>query len=243
MSNHDSAAPEADLPLPAPVASGWRAIRRNPSAALLAVQLVSLLVYPFFDRDASSTGRSMVALFGLLALAATTRLVASTPWTFLVSVVIGVPAVVLTVIDALTGWAQPWHFWSDVSHLLFYIYAAIALLVYIFTDDHITVDELFAVAAAFTLAMWAFAHGYSALQHLQPGSFTAAVDPDGPRSWMELLFLSCTTLTSTGLSDVVPIRPVARAAVMVQQLAGVFYIAMAISRVMALTVARQRRVA
>ena len=37
---------------------------------------------------------------------------------------------------------------------------------------------------------------------------------------MELLFLSFTTLTSTGLSDVVPIKPFARALVMIEQLAG-----------------------
>ena len=45
---------------------------------------------------------------------------------------------------------------------------------------------------------------------MAPGNFTAAVDPQGQRTWMELLFLSFTTLTSTGLSDVVPIKQFAR---------------------------------
>ena len=35
--------------------------------------------------------------------------------------------------------------------------------------------------------------------------FVAAIDPMGERTWMELLFLSFTTLSSTGLSDVVPV--------------------------------------
>ena len=46
---------------------------------------------------------------------------------------------------------------------------------------------------------------------------------------MELLFLSFTTLTSTGLSDVIPVRPFARGVVMLEQLAGLAYVAMLVS--------------
>jgi hypothetical protein len=56
---------------------------------------------------------------------------------------------------------------------------------------------------------------------------------------MELLFLSFTTLSSTGLSDVVPVQPFARAVVMIEQLAGVAYIAMIVSRLVGLTVMRR----
>ena len=56
---------------------------------------------------------------------------------------------------------------------------------------------------------------------------------------MELLFLSFTTLSSTGLSDVVPVRPLARALVMLEQLAGVGYVAMLVSRLVGLTVPRR----
>jgi hypothetical protein len=53
---------------------------------------------------------------------------------------------------------------------------------------------------------------------------------------MELLFLSFTTLTSTGLSDVVPVKDVGRALVMIEQLAGLTYVAMLVSRLVGLTV-------
>jgi hypothetical protein len=55
---------------------------------------------------------------------------------------------------------------------------------------------------------------------------------------MELLFLSFTTLSSTGLSDVVPIEPFARSVVMLEQLAGVAYVAMVVSRLVGLLVRR-----
>jgi hypothetical protein len=73
----------------------------------------------------------------------------------------------------------------------------------------------------------------------QPGSFIAAVNPDQPRTWMELLFLSFTNLSSTGLSDVVPITPQSRAVVMIEQLAGLGYVALFVSRLVGLTIAWQ----
>ena len=63
-------------------------------------------------------------------------------------------------------------------------------------DRTITRDELFAVGATFTLLAWAFAHLYTVTQVIWPGSFVAAVDSGSPRTWMELLFLSFTTLSS-----------------------------------------------
>ena len=106
-------------------------------------------------------------------------------------------------------------------------------------DHEITSDELFAVGATFTLVAWAFAYTYMVCQAIQPGSFTAAVHPEADRTWMELLFLSFTTLSSTGLSDVVPIRPFARSLVMIEQLAGVAYVAMVVSRLVGLLVMRR----
>ena len=89
---------------------------------------------------------------------------------------------------------------------------------------------------------WAFAYSYTVCQAIEPGSFTAAVDPSGERSWMELLFLSFTTLSSTGLGDVIPIKPFARSMVMVEQVAGLAYVAMVVSRLVGLLVLRRPEV-
>ena len=105
-------------------------------------------------------------------------------------------------------------------------------------DHEITRDELFAVGATFTLVAWAFAYLFTVIQAVDPGSFIAAEDPTGERTWMELLFLSFTTLSSTGLSDVVPVQPFARGVVMLEQLAGLGYVAMVVSRLVGLTLRR-----
>ena len=62
---------------------------------------------------------------------------------------------------------------------------------------------------------------------------------DQPRTWIELLFLSFTNLSSTGLSDVVPVPPQARSVVMIEQLAGLGYVALFVSRLVGLTIAWQ----
>ena len=58
---------------------------------------------------------------------------------------------------------------------------------------------------------------------------------------MELLFLSFTTLSGVGLGDVLPIRPWARALVMLEEFAGVMYIALVVSRLIGLTIVRSER--
>jgi hypothetical protein len=88
---------------------------------------------------------------------------------------------------------------------------------------------------------WAFAHLYTWCQVVYPDSFVAALHADAPRSWMELLFLSFTTLSSTGLGDVIPVRPFARSLVMLEQVAGVGYLAMVVSRLVTLLASRDSR--
>jgi hypothetical protein len=147
-------------------------------------------------------------------------------------------ASVLSVADALST-NVVLQLMSAACHALFYFWAAGSLMAYMLADRQVTTDELYAVGATFTLVAWAFAYLFVILQIAQPGCFIAAVNPDQPRSWMELLFLSFTNLSSTGLSDVVPITPQARAVVMMEQLAGLAYVALFVSRLVGLTISRQ----
>jgi hypothetical protein len=150
-------------------------------------------------------------------------------------VLFGIPATVLLLIQAINrdDTLLPY---SSALEAALYFYAAYALIRYMLADHEITRDELYAVGATFTLVAWAFAYMFTVWQAIQPDSFTAAVHAGADRTWMELLFLSFTTLSSTGLSDVVPITPFARSLVMIEQVAGVAYIAMVVSRLVGLLV-------
>jgi hypothetical protein len=207
--------------------------RREPSATLLAAQLAGVLLYPFME--SSDAGRALFSVFGIAILGLVVLAVRSSPgWTWL-GLLLGIPATVLLLIQAVSNQDGLLPYSSALEAIL-YFYAAGALIAYMLADHQITRDELFAVGATFTLVAWAFAYSYTVCQAVESGSFTAAIDPSGQRSWMELLFLSFTTLSSTGLSDVVPVKPFARSLVMIEQLAGLAYVAMVVSRLVGLMV-------
>jgi hypothetical protein len=211
--------------------------RRQPSAILFAVQLGALLLYPFMEGN--DVRRSLFSVFGIAVLGLVLLAVRSSPALTSVGIALGVPATVLLVIQAVTT-SDDLLPWSSAFEAALYLYAAYALITYMFEDHDITRDELWAVGATFTLVAWAFAYIFVVCQAIEPQSFTAAIDPRGERSWMELLFLSFTTLTSTGLSDIIPVKAFARSLVMIEQLAGVGYVAMVVSRLVGLLVVRRR---
>jgi hypothetical protein len=211
--------------------------RREPSAILLAVQLAGVLLYPLMGD--SQAGRALFSVFGILVLGLVVLAVRSTPGLTWVGVLLGLPASVLLLAQAISG-SDDLLPYSSALEAVLYLYAAGALLAYMLADHEVTRDELFAVGATFTLVAWAFAYIYIVCQAIEPGSFTAAVDPDAERTWMELLFLSFTTLSSTGLSDVAPIKPFARGLVMLEMVTGLAYVAMVVSRLVGLMIMRRR---
>ena len=207
--------------------------RREPSAILLTAQLGAVLLYPFMET--SDVGRALFSVFGIAILGLVVLAVRSSSASTWFGVMLGIPATVLLLIQAVTGDDALLPYSSALEAIL-YFYAAGALIAYMLADHEITRDELFAVGATFTLVAWAFAYSYTVCQAIEPGSFIAAIDPEQQRSWMELLFLSFTVLTSTGLSDVTPVKPFARSLVMIEQLAGLAYVAMVVSRLVGLMV-------
>ena len=211
--------------------------RRHPSAILLVVQLAGLVLYPFLE----STRGGPIALgaFGIVVLIITTRMVRRTPGLTWISVCIALPAIVMLALQALRddmAWLLPW---SAGLEAVFYFYAAGSLIAYMMKDWHATTDELFAAGATFTLLVWGYTYSFVVLQALQPGSFLAAIDPEQPRSWTELMFLSFALLSSTGIGDVIPVKPPARALASIEMFTGVMYLAAVVSRLIGLTLLRR----
>lgn len=208
---------------------------RYPSASLLLIQLLGIVFYPFLEDRAH--GRAIMGAFGIVVLAAALRMVRRSPLIQWVAFTLAGCILGLTIIDDLHG--EPMVTLSlALLEAAFYFYAAASLIAYMMEDQRATTDELFAVGATFTLLAWAFAYSFDVCQMLIPGSFTAAIDPDEPRSWVELLFLSFSILSGVGIGDILPLSPMARALVMLEQFAGVMYIALVVSRLIALTIRR-----
>jgi hypothetical protein len=216
----------------------------TPCATLLAVQMLGLLLYPALEDQtgrAGGLGRSVLSVFALFVLFLAVLAVRRTPALTWISAVLGLPLIALTIAEGFQPNSSSIELWSSILHAVFYFYTAYGLVRYMFNDDKVTTDELFATGAAFTVLAWGFAYLYNAVQIVWPVSFTAYENPDAPRSWFELLFLSFTTLTSTGLSDVVPIEAHARSAVMVEQVLGLMYVAFIVARLVGLQIRAVKR--
>jgi len=213
-------------------------LRRTPSAGLLLIQLLGILLYPWMET--APRGRALFGAFGLLILGGAMRVVRRSPWLTWLALVLGLMVVALSTIHAIAPHpALPIAIAIVLS--VFYFYATGSLIAYMLQDWVATTDELFAAGATFTLLAWAFAHAYAACEAILPGSFSAPINPAGPRSWMELLFLSVAVLSSVGLSDILPVTGMARALVMLESFAGVMYVALVVSRLIGLTMLGRER--
>lgn len=208
---------------------------RYPSAGLLFIQLLGIVLYPILED--LSRGRAIMGAFGIVVLVAALRMVHRSPLIHWIALTLAGCILALTIISEIRGDAVLSLSLAALESA-FYFYAAASLIAYMMEDQRATTDELFAVGATFTLLAWAFAYSFVVCQLLVPGSFTAAIEPDAPRSWFELLFLSFTVLSGVGIGDILPLTPMARALVMLEEFAGVMYIALVVSRLIGLTIRR-----
>lgn len=215
--------------------SHWQRIKDHPSAVLLACQLLAVVLYPFFGD--TGPGRAGLGVFSILFLSLAIWAVRRTPALNYVAVALGLPVVVLTVVEAFAPHNDVVVVTSAVLHAAFYFYVTYGLLRYLFHDLVVTVDEIFAIGATFTVLAWGFAYLIVATQVIWAGSFAPW---DGGTPFFDALFTSFTTLTSVGLSDILPATGQARAIIMLEELAGVMYLALVVSRLVGLTFNRHR---
>jgi hypothetical protein len=212
--------------------SRWPGVLHHPSALLLMAQLLAVLVYPFLDT--SRVGSAVLGVISMIAVGLALWVVRSTPALTFIAVALGVPALGMTMLEAV----MPGETWVVLTgallHAPFYFYVFYGTIRYVFHDDRVTTDELYAIGAAFTVLAWGFAFLFVIVEIVWPQS----IEPlsGGSGRFFDLLFFSFTNLTSVGLSDILPTGSHARSVVMVEQVGGVLYVAMIISRLVAMTV-------
>jgi hypothetical protein len=211
--------------------------REHPSAVLLFAQLVVVLAYPFLDGNVA--GRAVVGVVQMAVVLIAVWAVRRTPALSWVALTLGGPAMVFTILEAIDPEVDWIVLCSAAFHVPFYFFVSYAMVRYLFHDEKVTRDELYATGAAFTVVAWAFAYIYAATQVAWPGSFEGTEGTE--QSWFELLYLSFTTLTSLGLSDIVPVLDHARSLVMVEMVVGVFYVALVVARLVGLGASRRVR--
>lgn len=210
---------------PLPVQNWWRL----PSASLLAVLLLSLVIYPYADQ--SRALRVLAQVLDVTVVLFVVRLIRSQVVWLRSGWVIAIPTVFL----------QLWHLALPgsgvelallVSQVVFHGYAAVALLVYVLFDDTITLDELFATAGIYVLLALFWASAYAIVILYDPNAIyiNPSNNLDGRVGFADLVYYSISTITSTGYGEITPVSPAARALAMLQQVTGVLFVAILIAR-------------
>jgi hypothetical protein len=181
----------------------WNTITsHHPSAFLLAAQLLSLALYVAFEGLPSE--QFLLGAFGMLILLLVVWVVIQSPAINWIAWIIAGLVILLSLLSWLL--VNPaLLIWAMLLEAALYFYGAGGLITYMMGDDRVTIDELFAIGATFTLIAWGFAYLYLVCQAWSPGSFAGGTHPKEPLNFIELLFLSFANLSATGLSDIVPI--------------------------------------
>ena len=209
----------------------WKAFRLLPSAWLLLLQFVILLLSLLTNNSVSY--RALTWALGGLVLLIIAKVIRQTPVFTIMGLSFVGGALIFSAL-ILFGIHDPYviaisHFFEASAYFI----AAFGLLRYMFADRYLTKDELFAAGAVFTLIAWGFAFLYNICQILIPNSFLNPNAP-GQQSWLDLLFLSFSLQSATGLSDLIPLSPASRVIAMLQMFCGVMYLALIVSRLIAL---------
>ena len=214
----------------------WKGFRLLPSAWLLIVQFF-ILILSSISNDSHISYRAISWVLGALALLLIAKVIRQSP-AFTALVLFFVSGALLFSILILLGYREPAiQITAHIFESLAYFYAAYGLLRYMFADRYLTKDEMFAAGAVFTLLAWGFAFLYNICQLIDPNSF---IKPEhvGIKSWLDILFLSFSLQSATGLSDIVPSGAAARVIAIIQMFGGVMYLAVIVTRLVALQYTR-----
>ncbi|MGE5714825.1 MAG: potassium channel family protein [Betaproteobacteria bacterium] len=117
-----------------------------------------------------------------------------------------------------------------IIFLLFMVFAIAQLFAYLMRHGPVTGDKLHAALAVYVLGAFLWAGLYTLLNHINPASFMVNTARGGLLDFYDMLYFSFTTLSSAGYGDLTPATRRAESLVILEQIAGVFYVAVLIAR-------------
>ena len=129
---------------------------------------------------------------------------------------------------------------------LFCLYTALVILRHVLSFGPLYADRVHAALSVYILLALSWAGAYAFIEVVAPGSFSfpgtssGVPAPAGAYLMAHLVHFSIATLTSTGYGDVTAIGPFARSFAQLEQLVGVFYITVLISRLVGLYASQDR---
>jgi hypothetical protein len=194
---------------------------------LFCALLLLLMLAPLLED--TTGGRIVLNATSLLVLVSGAAAIGRGPLPLAVGLGLGVPAAALQ--------AAALFFESTILLVLswglsaaFYLLVVGYLLTYALRREVLTMDKLYGAAAAFIMLALLWTYFYGILLLLHPGALTMNGAPMAFASISAVIFFSVATLTSTGMSDILPLDPIARMLCSLEMITGVLFIAVLIAR-------------
>lgn len=206
------------------------AVAGHGRCTYLLVSLVALIVISPFGADSESGEMLLIVMSALTYVGG---IYAISPDRRILYLIIGIACVtVFLEMASLIGKSEFLYNLSIVTSALVYIFVTKHILHYILIRGPITADKLHGAMAIFIILAFLWAEVYVLVENLQPGSFSFATEKNvgDPWRYYDLLFFSFTSLTTTGYGDITPISPFTHMLSVLEQLVGVFLVAVLIAR-------------
>lgn len=194
---------------------------------LFAALLLLLVSVPFVE--ASPFGRIVLNASTLLVLITGAAAIGRGAGATVITVLLALPTAAFLFLALGEGQRQ-FLVWSQAFGAAFFVSVTSYLLSYTLRRDVMTVDKLYGAAAAFLLLGILWAYLYAILLAFYPGALAMNGTPMTGAPPSTLLYFSFVTLTATGMSDVMPVQPVARMMCSLEMITGVLFIAVLIAR-------------
>ena len=216
---------------------------RSSAAQFLAALILMLFTAPFVNE--LKYGRAIDILLMTLVLAMGVLAVGRSRRTLVLALVLALPAVV-------TRWAghflpqllPPWV--HSVTALIFLAFVEYQLLHFIFRAPRVNSEVMCAGISGYLLLGILWMVAYRTVSFLNPidpthpdlnpppFAFTVGVTTPHSLSQFEAYYFSFITLSTVGYGDITPLSPGARTLAMLEAMTGTLYMALLISRLVAL---------
>ncbi len=211
---------------------------------LISAPVVRLIVpgwHPYFARFTVAACFCVMLVSAVFAISESRR-------TALVAMSLAVPAILLSVLNVLLQWEG-----IAIAYLLLGIsflgYTVVVILVFLFREQRVTFNVIFASLCVYLLLGVLWAEIYSLLEVLEPKSFMFVYAEDASGQSMRFggeksvfpLYYSLVTMTTLGYGDIIPVSPSARMFAAVQALTGQLYLAVLVARLVGLHISQEVR--
>ena len=179
-----------------------KALLIDKNIHLLAIILISFLLYPFFPKSVRLFGISLVSLVFTFTILAALRAIIQDPKKIRFYVSIACSSMALTIVaswlpDNLLIVSQVMKICAFIIFIMFYGFAIMIMLIKLFQSRSVTMDSILGGICIYFL----LGHLWLAMYH-----FIVIIDPNAFSSVgnTELFYFSYTTLTTLGFGDIVP---------------------------------------